>query len=151
MSEDTFLLALKSTIDKAGYDLGQAEATPLEFIDLDNVVNTEKLLETDNDALVWELIEFAAKPRDPLYGCHFNIGARTVNDPANYNILGLVGKLKVRFNVDSTIDIHDYSGATAGPKVGVLRVWSAEVMTQQYDKVSGIRMVSLHARVQRLG
>lgn len=151
MSEQTFPMALKSTIDKIGFDLGQAESSSLSFIDLDNVVNTTKLLQSVDSAYVWSMALLAPAPRDPLYVCSFMIGARTVNDPANYDIMLLVGKLKEYFSVDSSVDIQDFTGETPGPKLGVLTITGVTVMPQEYDKVSGIRMVSLQGRAQRFG
>jgi len=151
MSEELFAVALKSTVDKIGYDLAQAEVPPLPFVDLDNVVNTTELLTSDNNAYVWSMSVLAPRPKDPLYACTFTIGARTVNDPANYDIMKLVGKLKVAFNVGSTVDILDYTGTVASAKMGVLTVATAVVLPQEFDKVSGIRLVSLEARAVRLG
>ena len=151
MSEEGFPVALKSTIDKIGYDLAQTESPPVQFVDLDNVVNTTELLTSEDTALIWSMSVLAPTPRDPLYSCAFSIGARTVNDPANYDIMLLVGKLKAAFNIGSTIAIFDYTGVTAGPKVGILTVSNVAVMPQEFDKVSGIRMVSLEAKAQRVG
>ncbi|RLA43137.1 MAG: hypothetical protein DRR06_12870, partial [Gammaproteobacteria bacterium] len=91
MSEQNFPVALKSTVDKIGYDLAQAESPAVEFVDLDNVVNTTALLKTDDTALIWSMGLLVPTPRDPLYSVSFHIGARTVNDPANYDIMLLVG------------------------------------------------------------
>lgn len=151
MSEQNFPVALKSTIDKLGYDLAQAEEPPVAFIDLDNVVNTTALLKTDDTALIWSMSVMVPTPRDPLYAVSFQIGARTVNDPANYDIMLLVGKLKVAFNVGSSVDIFDYTGGTVGSKIGVLLISNVTVLPQEFDKVSGIRMISLEGKVQRLG
>lgn len=151
MSEQNFPVALKSTVDKIGYDLAQAESPAVEFVDLDNVVNTTALLKTDDTALIWSMGLLVPTPRDPLYSVSFHIGARTVNDPANYDIMLLVGKLKEVFNVDSFVDIHDYTGVSVGPKLGVLRISRVAVMPQEFDKVSGIRMISLEAKAQRTG
>jgi len=151
MSEQNFPVALKSTIDKLGLDIAQAETPAVKFVDLDNVVNTTQLLKSEDTALAWTMSVLTPTPRDPLYAVSFQIGARTVNDPANYDIMTLVGKLKATFNVDSSVDIHDYTGATAGPKIGVLRISGVTVLPQEFDKVSGLRMISLEGRAQRLG
>ena len=90
-------------------------------------------------------------PRDPLYAVSFQIGARTVNDPANYDIMLLVGKLKEVFNVGASVSIHDYTGASAGPKIGAMLISEVTVLPQEFDKVSGIRMISLEGRAHRLG
>ena len=151
MSQESFPVAVKSTLDKLGNDLALAETPPVEFIDLDNVVNTATLLGSDDNALVWSMSVLVPVPSDPLYACSFSIGARTVNDPANYDIMLLVGKLSTVFEEGVIIDIHDYTGAVAGPRIGVLTMTKVTVLPQEYDKVSGIRMVSLEGRLQRLG
>lgn len=151
MSQESFPVALKSTIDKLGWDIALAETPAVKFVDLDNVVNTATLFESDDTALIWSMSVLVPTPQDPLYACSFNIGARTVNDPANYDIMLLVGKLGDVFQEGALIDVHDYTGTVAGPKMGVLTITKVTVLPQEYDKVSGIRMISLEARVQRIG
>jgi hypothetical protein len=151
MSEETFLVALKSTLDKVGNDLALAQTPPVTFVDLLNVVNTQALFESEDDALVWEFMTLQESPRDPLYQAHFDIGARTVNDPANYDILTLVGQVKTVLPYGQRIEIRDYSGLTQGPVVGIINVISVAVMEQTYDKVSGIRMITVIAKATRLG
>lgn len=151
MSEELFPLAVKSTIDKLGFDLAQAEIPPVKFIDLDNAVNTTALLSSQDNALVGELSILEPRPRDPMYQVSFSIGARTVNDPANYDIMTLVGKLKAKFAVNAVLEIRDYSGAAAGPIVGRLTVSQDTIMPQQYDKVSGIRLIAVRAMALRIG
>jgi len=133
MSEATFLLALKSTIDFLGTSIAQAQVPAVKFVDLGNQVNTQTLFASESDAIVWEFMTLQEAPQDPLYRVHFNIGARTVNDPGNYDILSLVGQVKVAFPVDSRINIFDYSGAVVGPLLGILNVSSISVMEQAYD------------------
>ena len=151
MSEESFPVALKSTIDRIGLDLAEAETPPLKLVDLDNVVNTTELMTSEDSALIWSMSVLVPTPTDPLYGCSFTIGARTVNDPANYDIMLLVGKLSTYFQEGVIIDIKDYTGAVAGPKIGVLTITRNTLLPQEYDKVSGIRMVSVEGRAQRLG
>lgn len=150
MSQESFPVSLKSTIDKIGWDLAQAEDPPVEFIDLDNIVNTTELMTSEDTALIWRMAVLVEEPSDPLYACSFTIGARTVNDPANYDIMLLVGKLSTLFREGVIVDIHNYTGASVGPKVGVLTITKVTVLPQEYDKVSGIRMVSLEGRAQRI-
>lgn len=151
MSQESFPVALKSTIDKIGWGLALAETPPVEFVDLDNVVNTAKLFESNDTALVWSMAVLVPTPSDPLYAGSFTIGARTVNDPANYDIMLLVGKLGEQLQEGARVDLHDYTGVTAGPLLGILTVTKVTVLPQEYDKVSGIRMVSVEFRAQRLG
>lgn len=150
MLEQDFLVALKSTIDKLGWDLAQAQAPALSFVDLDNTVKMQALFDSDEDALVWEMQTLADSPADPLYTAVFNIGARTVNDPANYDILSLAGKIKAVFKLGLKLDVYDYSGSVASPKGGFFVPTDVAVMPQQYERVSGVRMITIQAKAQRL-
>lgn len=150
MLEEDFLLAFKSTIDKLGYDLAQSQSPSVRFVDLDNTVRTKELFDSEDDGLVWEMLSLSESPIDPLYTATFNIGARTVNDPANYDILALAGKVKAIFKTGASLAIYDYSGPVAGPKGGALIPISVSVMAQQYERVSGIRMLTVVAKAQRI-
>ena len=144
-----FTTALKSTLDKKGFDLAAAEG--LTLVDLDDLVTTSELFHTNRNALVWEFSGISPDPAHPLYGFHFKMGARTVSDAANYNILRLVDDLSAAFEVGTRHEIHDLSGAVAGPLVGTMFVTDIRVDPQMYDKDSGIRMVSVSGKCIRLG
>lgn len=149
MPSDTFLLALKSTIDKLGNDLAQAQVPPISFVDLDDSTATEAVFTSTNNALIWEMSSFDESPADPLYMATFHIGARTVNDPSNYSILALTGKVKEVFKVGSRIEIKDYSGLAASAKQGSLTIINVSVNPQAYDRTSGVRLISVTARARR--
>jgi len=144
-----FTTALKSTLDKKGFDLAATEGLPL--VDLDDLVTTSELFHTNRNALVWEFSGIAPEPVDPLYGFHFKMGARTVSDAANYNILRLVDDLASVFEVGARYEVHDLTGAVAGPLVGTMYITDIRVDPQMYDKDSGIRMVSVAGKCIRLG
>lgn len=149
MLVEDFLRAFKSTIDKLGMDLGNSLAPSIGLIDLDNTVKAQVMFDSPDDFLVWELLTFDDTPGDPLYSASFNIGARTVNDPYNYDILSLTGKVKAKFPLGAGIEIYDYSGAIASSKGGMLTPVNVAVMPQQYEKVSGIRMITVTVKAQR--
>lgn len=142
-----FSLSFKSTIDKVGYDLAVANSLPI--VDLDDLVNAEEVFHQGTDCLVWEFAQLNDSPRDPLYSFLFRIGARTINDSANYEILKLMDDVKAEFPVQSRIEIRDYSGASAGPVVGSMFITDVRVDPQQYDKQYGIRMVVVAGRAVR--
>ncbi len=150
MLEQDFLKAFKSTVDKIGVDLGLAETPQLGFIDLDNTVKANEMFASDDDYLIWEMLTLTDDPMDPLYTATFNIGARTVNDPANYDILTLAGKVKAVFKIGQRIDVFDYTGAVVSAKGGFMMPIDVSVMTQQYERVSGVRMITVTAKAQRL-
>ena len=149
MSKATFLRALKSTIDKIGNDLALAQSPALKFVDLDDVTAVEEIMTSTATAFVWEMSTFKGVPRDPLYEATFNMGVRTTDDAANYNILGFAGLLSDTFDVDKIIDIKDYSGVNATSSQGALHITYVTTNPQVFDRVSGIRMLSISAKAQR--
>ena len=142
-----FTVAFKSTIDKLGYDLGQSLS--LEFIDLDDLVVTGELFKSNKNALVWEFLTLDEMPTDPLYAFSFRIGARTVRDASNYNILKMVDDVKTIFPSGQNTPIKDYSEAVAGGIVGSMYITDVGVDPQMFDKDSGIRMILVNGRCVR--
>lgn len=149
MSEATFLLAVKSTIDKLGIDLAASQTPPVRFVDLDDATSVEEVFKSTDAAIIWEFSGLEDDPSDPLYTATFSIGARTSNDAANYSILSLVGKVRAVFPVGEMIDVIDYSDTVASQKQGNMIVTSVSVNPQAYDRTSGIRLITIVARVQR--
>jgi len=144
-----FTLAFKSTIDKLGFDLATTES--IEFIDMDDLAKTAELFSNNKDAIVWEFLTLDENPSDPLYTFAFRMGARTVRDIANYNVLRLVDLIKTIFPTRTNVPIKNMSGAAAGPQVGSLYIVDVGVDPQQYDKESGIRMILVTGRCVRSG
>ena len=86
----------------------------------------------------------------PLYNGTFHIGVRTVKDPANYEILTTLGAVGSLFDRGNHIPIFNYSGAAVSAQEGTMTPYENEVVPQQFDALSGIRMVAVHFRAQRL-
>jgi hypothetical protein len=147
MAYNDFLLAAKSTVDKLGLDL--AANVGMEFIDLDNVVKTQELFSSDKDAVVWEFNTFTESPKDPLYLLTFNIGGRTVRDSASYVMLKLNESIREVFSLCARIQVKNYSEEIEGPLLGYFMPTEVVITPQQYDKVSGIRMMTVTARSNR--
>ncbi len=149
MDKQQFTVALKSSIDKILVDIALAEG--VEFVDLDDAVNTEALFKTQKDAIVWEFNVLQESPRDPLYAAAFNVGARTVEDSSNYDILKLSGALGEVFKEGNSIDIYDYTPETGplGDKGGYFMVSEITMNPQLYDRMSGIRMITVSGRAVR--
>jgi hypothetical protein len=141
------LVATKSTIDKLA--LGLAVQQGVELVDLDDVVKTQELFSSDRNAVVWEFNTFTDSPRDPLYLLTFNIGGRTVRDSANYQILKLSGEISKLFDLCAKLEIKNYSTPLEGPLLGCFFPTEVVVSPQQYDKVAGIRMMTVTGRCQR--
>lgn len=147
-NKEAFLLALKSTIDKM-VKLKSVEIA-VKCADLDDNVQTPKLFSTEDSALVLEFGSLVEDPVDPLYSGNFHVGARTVNDPANYEILELVGVVSSLFVPGQRIEIREEFDLLEGPMVGVLNPSSVDVLQQNYDLISNMRLVNVAFLAQRL-
>lgn len=149
MAHDKFPLIIKSTVDYLAGLLATEVGVP--FIDLDGAELSAGLLETDQSALAWSLATLSEDPRDPLWTMEFEIGAKTSNDPSQYTSLDLVSLVRKQFYVGAVMDVMDYTG-TAAPtvKAGKLIISSVATAPQQFDRTSGLRLVSVTAKVMRL-
>lgn len=142
------MLAIKSTMDKKIKEL--ADSLSVEYLDLDDTTRTVEVLGTKDSALILEYGTFCEDPRDPLYRGNVHIGARTADDPANYEILALVGKVSALFPQGERILLHDESEVSQGPLVGILTPGESEALPQTYDLLSGFRLVNVPFKAQRL-
>lgn len=149
MSRETWGLALKSTIDKIVHAL--AEELDFAYVDLDGESLNADLLASDETAIAWSLVALTESPRDPLYQVEFEIGAKTSSDPAGYTSFEIVGKVTEAFASNSRVDIYDYSGVPEPTtREGVLLIGASGVNPQQFDRTSGLRLISIVARAQRI-
>ncbi len=147
-NKEAFLLALKSTIDKM-VKLKSLEIA-VNCADLDDNVQTPKLFSTEDSALLLEFGSLQEDPIDPLYSGNFHVGARTVNDPANYEILELVGVVSSLFVPGQRVEIREEFDLVQGPLVGILNPSSVDVLQQNYDLISNMRLVNVSFLAQRL-
>ena len=146
MSKALFTLALKSTIDKILADYAQLQG--INVIDLDDPVLSSELFKSHADAVVWRLMTVTPEP-DPMYGVSFIVGARTVRDLSNYNLLSLVGGLSDTFDEGKSVPIYDYSGDTVSDRKGVMLVTQV-IMDPQIEKDnSGVRFVQIDGKCIR--
>lgn len=149
MAMDNFLLHVKSTIDYYGSTLATALGVTKK-VDLDDIVKTKELLSSDETAVVWEVSSLRDNPIDPLYDMIFSMGVKINNDPSNYNMMTLLSEVKALFPVGDTFVIRDYSTVSA-PTVqqGTFTVSNVRVDPQQFDRVSGIRLITVHTKAVR--
>jgi hypothetical protein len=147
-NKESFLLALKSTIDKIVHT--KSVEIAVGCTDLDDNTQTPKLFSTENSALLLEFGSLVDDPRDPLYSGNFHVGARTVDDPANYEILELVGVVSSLFVPGVRIEIREEFDLVEGPLVGVLTPTEIDVLQQNYDLMSNMRLVNVSFKAQRL-
>jgi hypothetical protein len=147
-NKESFLLALKSTIDKIVHT--KSVEVSVGCTDLDDNTQTPKLFSTSAPALVLEFGSLMEDPKDPLYSGNFHVGARTVDDPANYEILELVGVVSSLFVPGERIEIREEFDLTEGPLVGVLNPSEVDVLQQNYDLMSNMRLVNVSFKAQRI-
>ena len=95
-----FASAIKSTIDKFGVDLASSYmGTGVPFVDLDDTVNAENVLQSDVSAILWRLLQMDESPADPLWSLAFSIGAKTTSDPGNYELMALIDAIRKNLGV----------------------------------------------------
>jgi len=147
-----FYSQVKSTIDKAGVDIAQAYGGSIKFVDLDDSVEVESLLSSDETAVVWELISLAEDPVAPLYTLQFGIGAKTTKDAGNYNMSDLLDAVHTTIKKDGSLDVVDYTPSGDGStKRGYIYFTDVSVDPQLFDKASGIRLISVSGRAVNNG
>ena len=144
-----FISYVKSTIDKMGVDIAETYGNNTLFVDLDDTVNIAEVMAGTDSAIVWSMLALTEEPIAPLYLLHFGIGAKTTSDPGNYNMSDLLDAVKSVFEKGKTLDIRDWSpgGDGGAAKRGTLSVADVSVDPQLFDKASGIRLISVTARV----
>jgi hypothetical protein len=145
-----FVTAIKSTIDRYGVAVAEAYGDLL-FLDLDDSYNVSQVLETDDPAVVWQLMYLDEDPIDPMFKLAFVIGAKTVNDPGNYSLLRIVDSFRQVFVQHDSIDIYDYSGEDdPTEKLGYMYFTGIDVEAHIADQQAGYRLATVTARVVRL-
>jgi hypothetical protein len=143
-----FTLALKSSVDREVYKLAAENA--YEFFDLDGAYLLPEQAESTKPAIAWSLLNIIEAPRDPFYSVHFEVGARTSNDVAQYDSMRILCLIQNAFPVNKDIRIVDYSKEyVTGEVVGYFLITSTVSTPPSFDKVSSIRTIQFTAAVQR--
>lgn len=146
MSE--FYAYVKSTIDKSGVDIATAFGGGTKFVDLDDQVNVAGVMSGTASAIVWTLLSLDDAPVAPLYALHFGIGAKTTMDAGNYAMSDLLSAVSGVMAKGKTIYIRDYTpGGDGTTNRGTMTITDVSVDPQLFDKESGIRLISVSARV----
>ncbi|WP_422451843.1 hypothetical protein [Endozoicomonas sp. ALC066] len=154
MSQSTFYMEAKSTLDFLMYDLQskmQTEFPLLKATDLDDVTEVADVLGGTSPALVWRFGELEASPSDPLYTLNFYVGAKTTQDAGNYKLSDLLGYVSSVFFKDSSHVIKNYSEEPVTDATGDMYIINSGVAPQQFDHQSGMRLIQVVARVWRRG
>jgi len=160
MSAIMFELALKSTLDyycnriaDSMRTSGDPELASLAASGLDDLVEIDKTVKSRDPALLWELHSFAEEPRDPLYVAQFSVGAKTTLDDANYLQAKLISMLAEHFKMDATLSIKDYSvdvdELQAQQEKGLLYINEVSSTPARFDNQSGLKLITVGARLQR--
>ena len=143
-----YLLDVKSTIDKTMNDLVTSLAGQfpnLKGVDVDNLVETDEIMKSEDPVILWQLLTLTPTPRDPLYRLEFLVGAKTVSDHGSYDLTSLNNELRKSFEVDTSIAVGDYSDTVAVLGKGYFVVTDNPMAPQQYDHMAGIRFFSVRA------
>lgn len=150
-------ISLKSTLDKLMGDLAVSLSTgkPVFSFDLDDPANEREIQAGSDHALVYQYNSLAEEPRHPLYSASFLIGAKTTDDPGNYQMADLLVDLRDLFKVGDSFPVSDWSeveeGAPAPEESGVLIIKSVQSTPQSFEKQSGIRLMQVQAQMISYG
>ena len=147
-SEEGFPVAAKSTLDKACLDL--ARSMDLGFADLDDEVQVQAAIDSDDPYLLWRFISIDEDPRDPLYRIGIVLGLKTNDDRSGYTMLDLAGKVKAQFGVGDELAIYDWSGdQVPTQKEGSMFFTISGVDAQDASASMGFRLLAVAARAVR--
>lgn len=139
-----FYLSVKSTLDRLAVDV--ANSLGISFVELDDTVNVESKLSSPDDLVVYQLIGMDEDPQDPLWSINFAVGAKTVTDPANYDLAAILSAIKQVFKKGETFQVLDYSGTVAPTQSrGYIHITATAVDPQMFEGASGLRMLRVSA------
>ncbi len=149
MSGQEFIMHVKSSLDRFANDL-VASSSADDGVNLDDVVNINELMESENNTILWQLVSVEEDPKDPLYVVQFSIGAKTSGDSANYDLIAFQTKVNDVFHKDAIFDLYDYSQGAQVNKKGSMTITRSAMTPQEYDNQSGIRMQTFTAKAFRM-
>jgi len=147
MTQESFIVALKSTIDFHSKSI--ADSLGLPFLDLASVFNENKLMESDQPIICWEFSSIGEFPVDPMWYTEFEVGVMTMLDPSQYVSLDIIGTISSYYRPSTSFDVVDYSGDVASNPLGRLIITASGVTPQQDDRATEIRFVTVSARATR--
>ena len=142
-----FIKPVKSTIDHLGYSIGTNYlGGAVDVVDLTDDVNVEELLQSPDSAILWEMVTIDEAPRSPMWNVSFLIGAKTSKDNAGIERMSLLEAVNSVIKVDRDLDVHDYTGAVAGSRVGLLHITSVGLDPSQGDRFAGMRLIAVRGK-----
>jgi len=148
----TFLLKLKSTIDKLGFDIA-SDLEMTEFLDIDDREDySEKVIEGKKDAVLWRIISYDPINHDSLKSLLFVVGISIHSDTNNTKALQSAGVIAEVFKKGCTYPVLDYAVDSGAPivKVGTMSIFRNSVDEGVQTGISGFRWVTIRAIVSEL-
>ena len=150
-----FVLSLKSTIDRVLSSLAASKG--LTYVDIDgSSLNSEQLLRA-SPAVAWSQTSYQDEMRTPFFTFMYQVGAVSVNDPAQYQSMDTLGAVLDVMGPGHSIDIYDYSAVAGvsgptgptGGKLGDMIIIDAAAQPMASDLVENLRIVNITARGAR--
>lgn len=143
-------IAVKSTLDRFMADQVaalQGQFPGIQFAEVDDQVQVADQLATEAPALIYSVSNPSPAPRFPLFSLDFAVGAKTVQDKANYVMADLVSHLLTLFQPGYRMEVRDYSGTSGvAPLVATLMIVSVAPDYQRFDRMAGVRLFGVTAR-----
>lgn len=145
MSTRNFALAVKSTLD---YHINLlALASNVQYFDIDSQIIPENVICSDTPGIGWSLAHLEPDPLEPMYMGVIEIAVRSAIDPAQYVAMDLVSVVLDEFQIGSTFDVRNYSGAQPPTvSLGQLIVMKTAIKSQQLDRTAGFRFITIEMR-----
>ena len=145
--KSTLDFIVHSAVEGISAELGDA----LLVAEVEDMALLDSVLKERDAGALYQLIKFDENPRAPRFKLSFNVGAKTTDDAANMLLAKILDALGDTFAVDEAFDLRDYSTAADGPVLGRMLLTDVGTAPQQFDKQSGIRMISCSAAVMCVG
>lgn len=146
-----FILPLKSTIDKICVDMATMIDPTMGHANLDDSAVAAEMLASDQQVLVWQIATAEPYPVNPMYSVMFGVGAKTTVDPGNYDMMTIIDAVSGYIYPGEVFDIMDYSGALQPTEVvGKLFITASAMDPQQFDRESGVRMMTIIGKALRI-
>lgn len=138
---------IKSSIDHLAYGVAKQVAdevgSKVNVAELEDVAEFDTVLRNAAAAVVYQVTRVDASPRAPKYSVSFNIGAKTTDDGANLAMTRIIALLAEVCQQGARIELRDYTGEVVSERVfGAMQLIDSIVTPQQFDKQSGIRMIT---------
>lgn len=142
---------VKSSLDRWVRDVAQRVQAqlgmPVPVAEIEDPAVLDKILANSDPCVVYQLLRVDDSPRAPRFKAAFNVGVKTTDDGSNLLMADLLDEVQGEFKAEARFTLMDYSyDPVTGPH-GTMMVVEAMVAPQQFDKQSGIRMISCQAAV----